>query len=219
MLALPNLGNDSRPSPRVRIAVVHATTLLLSATFEEFVRQMAKEYAMQIVKGGRSLSGEILESVWKQTFRELVHKAPGGKPDEQKVREKINALFAFINGDTNQDIYAYWIKNERGMGVNEINRLFNSIGIPNICCEICKQSTLSSLFELKEQGRTHGKFVSDLNAFFERRNGIAHSLGSAQSIAPEMVKNDVDMFRAFSGDLTLALEDRAPNSVNIAEIA
>ena len=208
---LVNLGEAKTASAKTRVATIHATTLLLAAAFEEFVREMAREYAIQVVNKAGSVSelpDALLETAWRRTFDELAHIKPNGRSKKEaleisakQARPKIDALWAFIEGDITQDIFVHLIHNENNMRVGEINRLFKVSGLSDVCSQICKQASLKAFFATEEDGKTHGDLLDSLEGFFNRRNEIAHSLNSASSSAPEEVSRDIDMFLAFSNDL------------------
>jgi len=214
---LPNRVDGGPASKGTRIAVVHATTLLLSATFEEFVRLMAREFATQVVNNTGKLPDKVLEAAWKQTFGELARKAPGGRNNESEIRDKIDLLFAFLGGDAKQGAFRRFIRNEGHLRIREINRLFKVVGINNICCEVCGHDSLFEFFDLEDRGRTHIALARGLDDFFRRRNDITHSLESVQSMAPDMIEKDINMFQAFSSDLSSTLETKAPVRQDLTE--
>lgn len=215
-----NGGQGTVPSPRARVAAVHAATLLLAATFEEFVREMAREYAVQVVKKACSISDlpdALLETAWYRTFDKFARSKTTGSSKKEalkifakQARPIIDALFTFIEGDITQNIFENLIHNENNMRAGEINGLFKVGGLGNVCSEACKQTKLKSYFDTDDEDKAHGELLSALNEFFERRNEIAHSLNSASSSAPEVLFRDVELFRAFSIDLRAALEGRVP---------
>ena len=59
---LVNAFKNSPPisAPKARIAAANSATLLLAATFEEFVREMARAYAKAVVTAAHSLE-ELLD--------------------------------------------------------------------------------------------------------------------------------------------------------------
>ena len=53
---LVNAFDDPQTSaPKARIAAANSSTLLLAATFEEFVREMARAYARAVVASSQSI--------------------------------------------------------------------------------------------------------------------------------------------------------------------
>ena len=203
-------------SPRTRVAAIHATTLILAAAFEEFVRQMAREYAVQVVKKSSNISDvpqTLLVTAWKRTFEEL-SSSKWSTDDRQgalevaakRARVKIDALCAFMEGDIGQHIFDDLIHNERNMRVDEINRMFRISGLSNVCMQICEQASLKQFFDQDDRNHTHGHLVSAIKSFIDRRNEIAHSLNPSISNAPEEVFRLIEMFRAFAKDLSATLE-------------
>ena len=216
LIQLVDIGQDRSASKQVRVATIHATTLLLAAAFEEFVREMARVYAMEVVSNASDVSevpDALLETAWKRTFGELARSKGNGRSKREaleghakRARPKIDALCAFIEGDTTQDIFADLIHNDNNMRGGEVNRLFKVGGLPNVCLQICAQGSLREFFDRNEEGEAHGDLLAALEEFFNRRNEIAHSLNSARSSAPDEVVRYIDMFRAFSKDLGATLE-------------
>ena len=211
-----NGGQGKASSARARVASVHAATLLLAATFEEFVREMAREYAVQVVTKASSVSDlpdALLDTAWRRTFDKFARSKLAGRPKREaleifakQARPAIDALCTFIEGDISQNIFDHLIHNENNMRAGEINGLFKVGGLPNVCAQACKQAELKSFFETDDDGKAHGELLKALEGFFERRNEIAHSLNSASSSAPEEILRDVEMFGAFSRDLCKILE-------------
>jgi len=197
--------------PKLRVASIHAATLLLAATFEEFVREMARESAVHIVRKAKRVSDlpeKLLDTAWKRTLDGIMYKKHAAQSKKESLeisiklaRPKMEALFAFIEGDLNQDIFDNLIHNENNMRANEINSLFKVSGFKNACVEVCKRAELKNFFGAEDEGQTHGALLAALEDFFNRRNEIAHSLNSASSSGPEQIQRDIDLFRAFSRDL------------------
>jgi hypothetical protein len=212
-------GHSEQSTTLARVAYVNAATLLLAATFEEFARQMARQFAIQVVAGARSIDDVpdvLLETAWRRTFHTLTqsNKSDGVSKKEalrfsaKKARPTIDALCNFIEGDIDQDIFENLIHNENNMGSEEINRLFKIGGVTNVCLETCKNEALRTFFEADDDGATHAALLSALKRFFERRNQIAHSLNSKNSVSPNEILRDICMFVAFSSDLGRTLETK-----------
>jgi hypothetical protein len=212
-------GNSTSSSKFARVASVNAATLLLAATFEEFVRQMARQFAIQVVTGASSIDDVpdvLLETAWRRTFHTLTHsnKSDGVSKKEsfrisaKKARQTIDALCKFLEGDINQDIFENLIHNENGMGFKEINKLFKVGGVSNICIEICKHEALKTFFKVDDERATHEALLSALKGFFERRNQIAHSLNSKNSASQNEILRDISMFVSFANDLGMRLEEK-----------
>lgn len=211
-----NNGQSKASSPRARVASVHAATLLLAATFEQFVREMALEHAVQIVAKASSISDlpdALLDTAWRRTFEQFARSKPSGRSKKEaleifakQARPSIDALCTFIEGDITQNIFDHLIHNENNMRAGEINALFKVSGCSNVCAQACKQTQLKIVFDTDDEGKVHGGFLQALDTFFERRNAIAHSLNTASSSGPETLFYDIDIFLAFSKDLQATLD-------------
>ena len=73
---LVNAFKNSPPisAPKARIAAANSATLLLAATFEEFVREMARAYAKAVVTAAHSLEElpkEMANKAWRRTMEAL----------------------------------------------------------------------------------------------------------------------------------------------------
>ena len=213
---LVQIGQGTAVSARTRVASIHATTLMLAAAFEEFIRQMAREHAVQIVRSAGSIAAlpdSILQTAWRRTLTALA-RADGSKRPKREVlrvsaregRPKIDALCAFLEGDIGRNIFDHLIHNENNMWPGEINRMFKVSGLRNVCRQLCGHASLKGFFDQEDDGQTHGDLVTALENFIKRRNEIAHSLNSGISSAPEEVFRTIGMFRAFAKDLGATLE-------------
>ncbi|MFM2149093.1 MAG: hypothetical protein RLZZ187_1399 [Pseudomonadota bacterium] len=206
-------------SPKISIAAANSSTLLLAATFEEFVRDMARTYARAVVTNATSLDKlpkNLASTAWKRSLESLARV----KFDiEQAAREKLTidaqarfaVVFEFIKGDLSKDIYNDLIHNENNMRPAQINSLFKISGLQDICKSISDKEDILSFFGEIESGKAHGKMLNGINDFFERRNGIAHALNIRQSSGPDKIITDLEMLRAFGVALYKTLDALAPS--------
>lgn len=222
------VGNSQSKSlmPSTRIASVRATTLLLAATFEEFVREMALEHAKIIVSKARSLEqvpDRLVVTAWKRTLGDLMQTRMQGDTREARLastaklaRPRLDAICSFMEGDISQDIYAKLTHNENNMRPEQIDKLFRIGGLSSVCKEVCKKRELKAFFGTRGQENTHSALKETLNAFIDKRNEIAHSLNLMSSDAPDEVFRDMSMLEAFSLDLRTTLDGTSagvlPNS-------
>ena len=216
LVLLVRMGQAMAGSARTRVASIHATTLMLAAAFEEFIREMAREHAIQVVKRAYSVSelpDTLLETAWRRTLRELARAERNGRSKREalrmsakQARPKIDALCSFLEGDIEQNIFDHLIHNENNMRAGEINKMFKISGLRNICLRVCEQASLKEFFDRENDRSTHGDLLAALESFINRRNEIAHSLNSVTSSGPEEVFRVIDMFRAFGKDLGATLE-------------
>ena len=214
---LVRIGQAKGVSARTRVASIHATTLMLAAVFEEFIREMAREHAIHVVDKAHTVSqvpDMLIVTAWKRTLSELARGEGNGRTKRNAVRmavkqarPKIDALCSFVEGDIGQDIFDHLIYNESNMRAREINKLFRVSGLENVCQRVCQQDSLKGFFDRDDDRRTHGDLLAELENFINRRNEIAHSLNSAVSSGPEEVFRAIDMFRAFAQDLGVTLEN------------
>jgi hypothetical protein len=211
------LSESKSESAKSRVAAVHAATLLLAATFEEFIRQMAREYAGQVIERAPDVSkvpDAMIETAWRRTFDAMARHKPRGDNKRamlvaaaKSARPEVEALCAFIDGDKTQNILDRLIHNENNMRAGEINSLFKVSGASNICHAICQGADLKSYFEENDEGKVHGRLIIYIEQFFDVRNEIAHSLNSANSLSADTFRLYMDFFRAFAEDLRVFLDD------------
>jgi hypothetical protein len=190
----------------------------VAATFEEFVREMAREYARIVVTTTPSfdkLPKKLVSTAWKRSMEGLARLR---FDVEESARERFmidtqtrfSAAYLFVKGDLTQDIYRDLIHNENNMRPNEINSMFKVAGLSDVCAKVCDKPAMLLFFGETEAGKAHGKLVVALNDFFERRNGIAHALNPGQSSGPEQIVNDLDMLKAFSEAIFQTLDALTP---------
>src|SRR5271166_1658121 len=178
-----------------RIAAANSATLLLAATFEEFVREMAREYARVIVTTTSSfdkLPKRLVSTAWRRSMESLSRMR---FDVDQSAREglmvdtqaRFSVIYEFIKGDLTQNIYRELMHNENNMRPNELNSMFRVAGLSDICAKVCDKAAMLTFFGETEAGKTHGKLLVALEDFFERRNEIAHALNRGQSSGPEQI--------------------------------
>ena len=209
-------SDPQQSEPRVRIAAVNSATLLLAATFEEFVRQMAQAYAKTVVASVKSvekLPPILAKTAWRRTMERLarneIDSGAGviSAKDMLSARTQFNVVYEFCNGDLSQDIYDVLIHNENNMRPPQINRLFKAIGLVDVCSKIADKEPLLTNFGEDDRYKAHGRLMDSLNEFFDRRNTIAHSLDAVQSSSPDQILKDIDLLNAFGKSLCKTLED------------
>jgi RiboL-PSP-HEPN len=131
----PKLGR-----PKARVAGANAATLLLAATFEEYVRELARAFARAVVESCSShekLPPRLASVAWRRTMEALAKVRL--KPTEERENVFAEALarftvtYEFCRGDLSQDIYQDLIHNENNMRPQEINSLFNISGLRDVC--------------------------------------------------------------------------------------
>lgn len=208
--------DSSTGAAKIRISAANAATLLLAATFEEFVRSMARSYAKQVVIARGSFSRlpqRLATTAWRRAMRSLTNlridssggfsSSDGSSPDP---RSRFDSIYRFCEGDLTQDIYGDLIYNENNMRPSEINALFNVSGLSDVCRMASDKDPLSKQLREEDASRSYSSLISILEGFFSRRNTIAHSLNSGNSSSPDEIGYDIDIFRAFGRSLRETLE-------------
>jgi hypothetical protein len=215
--------SDPQKTPKARIAAANSATLLVAATFEEFVREMARQFARAVVASTETfdkLPAKLAATAWKRTMDGLARvrfdgdqTAIGSENVFGAAQARFTVIHEFCKGDLRQDIYRELIHNENNMRPGEINNLFKVSGLGNVCSKLSERQPILEMFGEVEPGKAHGKLLLGLEDFFERRNGIAHALSAGQSSGPDQILNDLKMLESFGKSLCETLDTLAPQSL------
>jgi hypothetical protein len=214
---LVGVFNDPGKSPpKVRIAAANSATLLLAATFEQFIREMARAYAQAVVAAAPSfkeIPKRLAETAWRRTMATL---AQLEIDDEAKVfaegtrneaLRKFNSVYEFCKGDKTQDVYEDLIHNENNMRPAQINALFRLSDLKDACSRVATKTPLLDSFEETDPNKVHGLLLVTIDEFFKRRNEIAHALNITHSSGPDQIMKDVSLFEAFGTSLSETLTE------------
>lgn len=205
--------------PKSRVAAANSATLLVAATFEEYVRQTAREHARLVVaktKTPAELPKNLAATAWRRHLERLakvrldVDDQPSRERFLVETRTRFSAVHEFVRGDLTQDIYDDLIHNENNMRPNEINALFKVAGMSDVCSKLCEKQPIVDYFGESSAGKAHGKLLIALNEFMERRNNIAHALNPNSSTGTDQIIKDLDMLEAFASSLCETLDDLIP---------
>lgn len=205
--------------PRARIAGANAAILLLAATFEEFVRQLARAYAKAVVDASGSyerLPPKLAAIAWRRTL-EAIARIRLDPQVSNFSREgvfvdaltRFTTVYEFCKGDLSQDIYGELIHNENNMRPQEINYLFKLSGLKNACLLASSSPELMSFLNESEPNKAHTRFIERLEDFFERRNQVAHSINAMRSSGPGQINEDINLLATFGKAIAGALEAEA----------
>lgn len=203
---------------KARVAAANSAALLVAATFEEFIREMARQFAKAVVQNSssfRQVPQQITTTAWKRTmerFAKIKFDADASGVTIQTAiadaASKLNAFDEFCRGDLSRDIYENLIHNENNMKPTEINGLFKVSGVHDVCKQICDQQILRDELGISDSGRAHGALLETLEQFFRRRNQIAHALNPGSSTSPSQILSDIRLLSALARSLGNFLSDR-----------
>lgn len=218
-------SDQSHPA-KMRIAAANSATLLVAATFEEFVREMAREYARHVVSKAQSFEkvpAKLVSVAWKRTMESLSKiriKGQENSPSQENpfvvAQTKFSSIYDFCRGDLTKDIYRELIRNESNMLPGEVNGLFKVSGLGDICTKLSDKLPILEFFGESDSGRAHGRLLEAAEDFFERRNAIAHALNPGQSNAPDQIIKDIDLLESFGRALCETLDGYVPNESALA---
>lgn len=222
-ILITNPSETKSTSAKARVAGANAAVLLLAATFEEFVRELAREYAKAVVAGTTSydkLPSKLAATAWKRAMEGLARIQLNPKKEVfskesvfSDAQTRFSVAFEFCRGDLKQDIYQDLIHNDNNMRPQELNSMFKVSGLGNACLLASDADDLKAFFGVDDAGLAHGKLVDALEDFFSRRNQTAHSVRAMRSVSPDAIANDIDLLRLFGKSLAALLETRAPEPV------
>jgi hypothetical protein len=214
---LIEIADGASPSPKVRLAAANSCTLLLAATFEEFVREMAREYARFIVRRAKEIDKvpvKLITTAWKRSIGNLARidkENESGSPRAVMVdtRSKFAIIYGFVSGDINQDIYGDLIHNDKNMRADQINELFNVSNLSNICKKIAGNADILVFLGEDSANSAEGKFRKKMDDFIDRRNGIAHELNIKHSDGASQIRRDIEFLQCVARAMEAILKGYA----------
>ena len=202
-------------SSRVRLASANSTVLLLAATYEEFVRQMAAEYAKMVVKQATRLSDVpsiLVETAWRRTLEDAakvrIEQSIGFSMDDQlkEARERVRAVADFVEGDITQDIYTSLVQNDNNMRPREMNSMFRRSGLSNVCKRISSHNDMLDYFGEQDAEVVHGHLIARLEGFFALRNQVAHALSPGSTVSPDTIRGEIKLLEVTGRSLEWLLD-------------
>lgn len=200
---LDAFGKRGAAAGKTRIAAANSATLLLSATLEEFVRELAREHARRAVARAKTIdkiSHKLLSAAWRRNVQAIARN--DSNADESgdftlEAHRKFMAIYEFRRGDLSQDIYNDLITNQNNMNVDEINGLFSLSGKKNITKSCCNGADFRGWLGAATVDEALRDLRERIEGYFRRRNQIAHSLALSKSLAPDLIRNDIELLRQF----------------------
>ena len=215
--------------PRVRAAASNSAMLLLAATFEGFVRNMAREVARAAVAKAdvvAHIPNRILRTAWKRTFDAIVRMDLPQNTRTRDIHEIVSkaevqakAVFAFLKGNTKQDIYTDLVQNDFNMRAQEINQLFRMSEVSDVCSLVSQEHAVIDHFHAEPANATGVELVRFIDDFIQQRNHIAHALTSSYSVGPQEVRSYTNTFCVFAQALCAVLERRFPSTTETGGLA
>ena len=196
------------------------STMLVAATFEDYVRKSAIEFAkckLNEASKNSYLHPEFKSSIKVSIKNVIKHQLQKDEMKDETLSEyekrmkqqlkELYSLFMVDKGDYNHDISKQVVKTERNLKSKELNRLFRTIGIKGICERICYyKNNFQILLNEDDKKELFKKFIKKLDGFYEERNTIAHSLDSSTTEHPDELMKSIKFFREFGKVLYLFLK-------------
>lgn len=221
IVLLVNTHDKPGRPPKVRVAAANSATLLVAATFEEYIRQSAREYARLVVSNANSIAElpkDLCLTAWKRSMKRLgqVRFNIG----DQRIREaqlleartQFLTIHEFIGGDRSKDVFEDLVQNENNLRPTELNAMFKVSGLTDVCLALCDKQPMQVHFQETDTKKIHGKLVLSLDEFIERRNKIAHALDPKTSTGTDQIIKDINMLKALAESLGQVLDAPVPRS-------
>ncbi len=214
---------------RARIAAGNGATLLLAATFEEYVRQQVRAAFVEKARRAKSMKDfppKIASTVWKRSLEALA-RTPFEEieTDGGRANGRVAATLSFcLRKELTADVADILAHNDYNMRPGELGRLFNQIGMTSIISRACEDEELVDFLGADTPGKATALLESRLEQFFRRRNEIAHAIKLGSASGPTELHQDVDLFRAFGRALSVAIQrvmdlGAAPNPDDVSAAA
>ena len=214
--ALVSSFDRTEEQSRLKAVVSNAAILLLAATFEGFVRDMAGLAARAAVaRSGQvaDVPNRMLRTAWQRTFNSIARfEVPQNTRTEAihqlvgRAEKRSATIFAFLRGKTSLDIYADLVQNDVNMRTREINRLFKLSEVSDVCREVSREQSVIDHFQVDSEDVAGSELANFIDRFIEQRNHIAHADTSVSSMGAGEVYNHVEAFRVFAVSLCAVLE-------------
>lgn len=178
---------------KIRVAACNSAILLIAATFEEFSRQMAKEYSKFELSKIVKYPEKMANLVWRRTIDELSKiKFSSSSSTNAAIEEnsrlivdavaKLQIASDFCKGDWEKSIHHHLVHNERNMRPDQFKEIFAISNISNLPLLLCSTLVLKNYFQEENETKNLDLLKQKWENFFETRNAIAHSLNPSSSI-------------------------------------
>ena len=211
----PTEGASSTLSPRARISAGNAATLMLAAIYEEYVRQQVmsafKEKCSR-VNGHSEFPKALAGKVWKKAL-DAMARTQFSRVEERarEMEESIQNILNFtLRKDLASDVSKTVAHNVNNMRPQQMVELFKDIGIAEIIGKSCNDPKLKALIGVSKKAELISNVTLRLDAFFQRRNDMAHALQAGRSSGPVEILQDIQLFRLFGKGLASALDTEFP---------
>lgn len=185
-------------SSRARISLANSLTLVLASTFEEYVRQLVKaawRQRLSAVESIDQLPKKLQAKLWRNSLERAARRPFDDVERQPRVaRERIQNLMEFcMNGDLTVSMDEEIAHNDRNMRPDQINDLFNRIGIKNIFGVGCALAEVIEFFDCDNAGQAAHLLRGELEDFFLRRNLVAHAIVFGSSGGADTIHRDVEV--------------------------
>jgi hypothetical protein len=215
VVAGPTEGASSTLSPRARISAGNAATLMLAAIYEEYIRQQVmsafKEKCSR-VNGHGGFPKALAGKVWKKALDNMA-RTQFSRVEERarEIEDSIQNVLDFtLRKDLASDVSKTVAHNVNNMRPGQMAELFKDIGITEIINKSCNEPKLKALIGVPKKAELVSTVTLRLDAFFQRRNDMAHALQAGRSSGPVEILQDIELFRLFGMGLASALDTEFP---------
>jgi hypothetical protein len=197
---------------RARIAAANGATLLLAATFEEFVRQQVKTAYQEKARRATTIADfpdRIASRVWRRSLEKLARTNFAEiEANTIEIDKQVASILSFcLRKELNADVGETLAHNESNMQPRQLNELFNNIGIKDICAKSCEFQDIIDHLGCDSAGKANALLVAKVEDFFKRRNLIAHAIKFGSSSGPSELFQDIETLRIFGLNLSKAIDN------------
>lgn len=198
----------------VRLASANASMLLLAASFEEYVREAAKDHAEYLIQNATAagLPPALLGAIWERALF-LLRGQKFGKQgfDQEGAISQLTALRSFcLELRPDRRVAAMIGYNANNMTVKEFNDVFKRLGLDDYLAQLSISQHLADLTKSESAVETRDRLAATWKDFYEERNQIAHSIGAYNTTGVGDIIRYIAMFEAVAEAVRGDLLERSP---------
>ena len=189
--------------------------VFLASSFEEFVReelsQCATELAIYYKKFPEDVRHSVRSSYWAaclDTFRfngAILTRNKPKVPDSSaisKLKGLLESARGFVVDDDAASIDSHvMVHHMHNFRPGVLDELAGRLGIKSLVDEAAESAKLKSYFGVSKRHEAAKLLRSKLAEFYDKRNGIVHSLNSTSGYAVDVVIDYIELFEGFADSI------------------
>jgi len=205
------VDGEPNSTARQRVSTVNSSILLISSIFEQFIREIVTECAVEIVRNApnfASIPKSLPKSLWERSLRRLGRNKYGtdgfDAKDAQRFVENLDAFC--IQENRSVGFISVVSDNDHNMRPREIDEIFARIGRNKYCSLVFGSSRFQKFFGALDYRESRILGINYLERFYITRNTIAHSIRNTSGIGINDFENYVEFFYIFSDESAKVLK-------------